>query len=126
MGAKLPITRTYYSLKNICLLVIALPVCALNALIATMTGGFPGPLKLSFHNGVSVLFLLSSELSFPAFLLLFRWSGIGCRTLWVLTICGIVFGLLAGVFSSVLVNILILTAISIVATFVNDDSMRAR
>ena len=113
-------THTAYSRRNIVLLLTGAVLCLLNTTFVALTAGFATDPVHDSHTLSAAILLYVSLLSVPAYLALWRWSGIAARAMWTLSGCSLVLILIGA--SHYLVFLVPLVLLSILAESVHTES----
>jgi len=92
------LTHTRYIGSNIALLAVGVLVCLLTTFFAVMTGGFGADPVHDFRSGAIMCDLLAADLSFPIYLTMFRWCGLGSVAMWCIATLSFVICLVTGMF----------------------------
>jgi hypothetical protein len=90
-----------------------------------MTGAFGAGPVYDFRTGITVFSLAVAELSFPIYLVMFRWCGVGSIAMWCTTLGSLLASVLAGISGLSVAITMLLFIQAIICQSINSASQEA-
>jgi hypothetical protein len=116
------LTRTRYSVTNVILLLAGSILCLLNTFLFVMSAGFGADPIHDLKTAAAQGLIMAGLLGGPAFLLMFRWCGIGSKAVWCVAASCTLIALIGGVLWHMLGLLILLLIEALISGAINAGS----